>query len=96
MTKVLTTGASGFVGGYLARQLDAEGFSVISPVRRATCLGSLTIEMPVVCSLDGKTDWGTVLQNVDVVVHCAARAHIMKDECIAPLRSTAGLTLKVP
>lgn len=85
MTKVLTTGATGFVGAHVAQRLDEEGFVVIAPIRNASSCGSLNVDMPVVGNLDGETNWGTVLRDVEIVVHCAARAHILKDELADPL-----------
>ena len=35
--------------------------------------------------LDKPIDWSSVISGQDVVVHTAARAHIMKDECADPL-----------
>nr|BBJ04622.1 UDP-glucose 4-epimerase [Marinobacter nauticus] len=85
MKKVLTTGATGFIGSMVVCQLEAEGYQVIAPVRNAELCGSIALETPVVGNVDGETDWGRVLPGVDVVVHCAARAHIMADRASDPL-----------
>lgn len=85
MTKVLITGATGFVGGEVARRLNIDGVSVIAPVRNPSSCGLLPMEMPVIGNLDGETKWNTALRNVDIVVHCAARAHVTKDEFPDPL-----------
>jgi UDP-glucose 4-epimerase len=71
--KVLVTGANGFVGSHLCPQLEQSGCEVIRAVR-----GS-------VGNIDGKTDWSAVLRSVDVVVHLAARVHIMNDTAGDPL-----------
>ena len=36
-------------------------------------------------TLDAATDWAYSLAGVDVVVHCAVRAHVMRDEALNPL-----------
>jgi nucleoside-diphosphate-sugar epimerase len=36
-------------------------------------------------AIDGNTDWHTALRGVDVVVHLAARVHVMKEESADPL-----------
>jgi len=39
----------------------------------------------LVFGLDGEADWAQVLQGVDVVIHAAARAHVMREEVLDPL-----------
>lgn len=36
-------------------------------------------------AIDGKTDWSTALSHVDVVVHLAARVHVMNESAQDPL-----------
>ena len=58
MARVLITGATGFIGGALARRLREErAHEVISPTRAALDLQRGDIELP---------------QGIDVLVHCAA------------------------
>ncbi len=81
MNKVMATGATGFVGSGLVKRLTGRGFQVVAPVRSqaASDIG------PVVGDIDGHTDWRGALQNVNAVVHSAARAHVMKDGARDPL-----------
>ncbi len=80
MTKVLITGMNGFVGKALGDELLAKGFNVNGAVR-----SSVQVDFPdaikqfVIKDIDSKTDWQKALEGVDVVIHLAARAHIMKD-----------------
>jgi nucleoside-diphosphate-sugar epimerase len=70
---VMVTGAAGFVGSALCRQLRGAGAAVVAVVRSAQdgahALGSF----------DAGTDFSGVLAGVDTVVHLAARVHVMND-----------------
>ncbi len=76
--KVLVTGAQGFVGAPLTQLLQQHGHTVL-PVARRPLRGGLQIEMAA------DTDWAPHLAGVDVVVHCAARVHLMQDKAGDPL-----------
>ncbi|WP_422475623.1 UDP-glucose 4-epimerase family protein [Endozoicomonas sp. ALB032] len=75
---ILITGASGFVGQSLQAQLAEKSYNYKAAFRK---LPSVSDEDAIaVGSIDASTDWSVALQGIDVVVHLAARAHIMKDE----------------
>ncbi len=78
---VLVTGASGFVGGALCEALSHVGREVIPAVR---CTRTIHNER-VVGHIGRDTDWSPALPGVDVVVHLAARVHVMSDEEEYPL-----------
>ncbi|MDO9219962.1 MAG: SDR family oxidoreductase [Thiobacillus sp.] len=73
--KALVTGANGFVGRSLCKCLNAHGHVVTPAVRRVANLAGEA----VVGSINGETDWASVLADCDTVVHLAARVHVMKD-----------------
>lgn len=81
---ILLTGATGFLGSRLATDLQSKpGVNLTAAARRR-------IEIPAahiveVQGLDANTDWSTALTNQQIVIHAAARAHIMKDEVADPL-----------
>lgn len=79
--RILITGATGFVGRVLCREAADAGYAVRAAVRSA---GSLAMrpDCVVVGELGPQTDWRSALQDVDVVVHLAARVHVM-NECAA-------------
>jgi len=75
--KILVTGATGFVGGAVVRRLLADGHAVRAAVRQARSIDG--VEVVVVDEIDGRTDWEIALRDIDVVVHLAARVHVMQD-----------------
>lgn len=82
--KVLLTGATGFVGRDLAFALmEKPGVALTSAVRRSTSSVPGTIFLAG--ELNEQTDWASALVGQDVVIHAAARAHVMKDEVADPL-----------
>jgi nucleoside-diphosphate-sugar epimerase len=82
--KLLLTGATGFLGSRLATALHPKpDVNLTAAVRRYIEIPSA--EIVEVQGLGAKTDWSTALTNQHVVIHAAARAHIMKDEVADPL-----------
>ncbi|WP_157155334.1 NAD-dependent epimerase/dehydratase family protein [Diaminobutyricimonas sp. LJ205] len=82
--KALVTGASGFVGRHLLEHLKHRGHEVTAVVRR-TGLASHVDREVVVDGIGGDTDWTDVLAGHDVVIHLAARVHVMRDNSMDPL-----------
>ena len=86
MTKLqtLVTGASGFVGRALCAEVISRGFAVRG-VTRTLCDLPKGVKDIVVASIDGSTDWQDALLGCDILVHLAARVHVMKEAAIEPL-----------
>ncbi|MBP3060767.1 Nucleoside-diphosphate-sugar epimerase [Ectopseudomonas chengduensis] len=81
---ILLTGATGFVGSVLLSELTKlPDFRIVAAVRSA--VSNTSDDAVVVGNIDGTTDYSSALNGVDVVVHSAARAHIMRDEVADPL-----------
>ena len=85
---ILVTGASGFVGSAVWRYFQTQAISV-RPVFRNTdsarLVGVAPEQSAIVPTLAADTDWFAALQGVQVVVHCAARAHVMRETAVDPL-----------
>lgn len=86
MTKVLVTGASGFVGQHLCGHLARAGFVVEGTSRSAhQDDGSGTVRFHQTGDLGDQVDWMPILQGVDCVVHLAARVHVMRETVDDPV-----------
>jgi nucleoside-diphosphate-sugar epimerase len=80
MKNILVTGATGFIGSYLLPILHQRGFQVTA-ARREDFRQPLLVPLKIVRvgEIDDKTDWQEALKDIDIVIHLAARAHIIKD-----------------
>lgn len=81
---VLLTGASGFVGKAVLAAAKRRRVEV-RPVFRSHASANGQSGAVLVPGLDGEADWAQALQGVDVVIHAAARAHVMREEAQDPL-----------
>ena len=82
---ILVTGANGFVGSALCAELLRRKYLVVAAVRKESNELEVSIQTITICTIDNNTDWSVALHNVDVVVHLAARVHIMSDHAADPL-----------
>jgi nucleoside-diphosphate-sugar epimerase len=83
---VLVTGASGFVGRSTCAALHRAGFIVRQSIRNQNARHSegQGFEAIVTGDLSPETSWDAALENVDCVVHLAARVHVMKEAAQDP------------
>lgn len=77
--KLLITGYSGFVGNNLVEQLQGN-YQLNLLGRKQSHFGTVFKH-----NLDSSSLYSEALENIDVVVHCAARVHIMDDTASDPL-----------
>lgn len=79
-TKVLITGATGFIGSYLMPISSQQKFQITAAVRKNLSQSlSGPIRIVKVGNIDEKTNWQEALQGIDIVIHLAARAHIINE-----------------
>jgi len=77
MTNILLTGATGFVGQALAESLFSNYGSLTCAVRKQTRKLSTNYDQKVIGSICPETDWSDALTDIDIVIHCAAKAHVL-------------------
>lgn len=83
--RVVVTGASGFIGGYVCRTLIDAGHQVTAAVRRSGSAPVGTREV-IVGDLGPDLDWSAVVEGHDAVVHLAARVHVMNETAVDPVK----------
>lgn len=92
--RLLVTGATGMVGRAVCVAGQSSGWMVRALTRRAAAL-------PVGIAVDLLSDWGDApalrqsLQDCDVVVHCAGRAHVMADTARVPLDAYRSVNVDI-
>lgn len=86
MSKILITGVSGFVGRAVHDELSSRGLAELVVAIRGSFsdLGSSSTVVRIP-GIDGNTEWQHALDGVDVVIHSAARVHVMNDKSADPL-----------
>jgi nucleoside-diphosphate-sugar epimerase len=83
--RVLVTGATGFVGRALVTRLLEGGEVRVRALLRRPELQAGSTESVVVPDLSETSDWSAALAGIDVVVHLAARVHVMREQQADPL-----------
>lgn len=86
-TRILITGATGFVGSTLIKRLLQENFSITAAVLSGEDTGHLpaVVKRVTLEPLSDSSDYTEALQNADTVIHLAARVHVMQETATDPL-----------
>jgi UDP-glucose 4-epimerase len=79
-TRILVTGANGFVGSRLVTELLQRGCVVVAAVRQCAKDSQIAVG-----NIDSNTDWRVALQGVSTVIHTAARVHVMNEVAADPM-----------
>lgn len=84
--KLMLTGSTGFVGRALMRTLVTAGTHEVRVLNRTPASGLCSSVDQVVVSGDWRaTDFGQALRSVSMIVHLAARVHVMKEAASDPI-----------
>jgi UDP-glucose 4-epimerase len=83
--RVLLTGASGFVGGEVRLKL-IEVERLVRIVSRNKLL-PYSKDVFFLGAIDSKTNWELALSDISIVIHCAARVHVMNESSTDPLQA---------
>jgi nucleoside-diphosphate-sugar epimerase len=86
MNRVLVTGATGFIGGFLCEALARADYRVRGALRTDRAVPRAVAEKVIVGDINSTTDWTQALEGVDLVIHAAARSHVLR-----PTRGSANL-----
>lgn len=81
---IAITGATGFLGNALLRRLTSQ-CKVVALVRQQPLEELAGVEYRICGDLSPTQEWGDLLSGVNVVIHTAARVHVMHD-CSASAR----------
>src|SRR5699024_5615036 len=86
MPTIAITGATGFVGSALFQALRANPKYTVKGLCRTLPKEGVTEGLLALGNLES-ADFSQALVGVDVVIHTAARAHVLKEEASNPLRA---------
>jgi nucleoside-diphosphate-sugar epimerase len=75
VSRILVTGASGFVGRALVNELASAGQSVRAAMRQPADVFPRSVEVVAVSDLTRPVEWRSLLRDVTTVVHLAGIAH---------------------
>ena len=86
MANILITGALGFVGRAVTARLRQDGHRLSGTTRDAERrAGAQEIPLHLVPPFDGETDFSRIVAGAEIVIHLAARVHVMSDRAADPL-----------
>jgi nucleoside-diphosphate-sugar epimerase len=92
MTKLLVTGVSGFVGRHLVKELKLHNIHVVCAGRNKPI--SMLDEFYLVTDFNDSSAWQKPLVGCDVVIHLAARVHVMREMSQNPLDEFRKVNVK--
>ena len=82
---ILVTGATGFVGQALVGGLREAAYDIRACSRRTDIAFHRSVNLFQIGELSKNSDWRHALHDADVVIHLAARVHVMSENAEGPL-----------
>lgn len=87
MSRILITGANGFIGRAVTEKLAAnKGHVICAAVRKSTIKFQNAVKLFENLDLSREANWSDALKTVEIVIHCAARVHILSEKSQNPLK----------
>lgn len=83
--KILLTGATGFVGSALLQRIITDELYDLTIAVRRSVDASSNVRAVQIADITAETDWTEALQSIDIVIHTAARAHVLVESAADPL-----------
>jgi nucleoside-diphosphate-sugar epimerase len=86
MSKILITGVNGFVGQAVSKRLRQDGLHVLAGTTRQpnSDAGPERVPLYHIPEIGPETDWTQAVSGAEIVIHLAARVHIMKERSSDP------------
>jgi len=84
MKSILITGATGFVGSHLILKLIQQNWQISAAIRSYSHQLPPNVTPVIIDDIDDTTSWYHALKDIDIVIHLAARAHILQDKSTNP------------
>ena len=83
--KILITGSNGFLGQYLCQFLAKKDYLILAHTRKPQTFTDFKISN---INFDLNDNLGSVdFSQVEVIIHCAGRAHVMDETAVSPLEA---------
>ena len=86
MKKILITGGQGFIGKAIAFTAHSQG-NTIRISSRQNNIKNASFQCIQTTDINSNTNWKIALEDIDVVIHCAARAHVLNENAKDPCKS---------
>lgn len=81
--RIIVTGSQGFVGRSLCKKLQERGIAFVGVGRSASPNDGNSYRQ--IHAINGSTDWAHTLNGAHVVIHLAAKVHVMRERSADPL-----------
>lgn len=91
---IAITGATGFLGRALIEDLQNSHDNITAIVRNLKPNFNSNVNIVVSGNIDGNTDWADKLEGMDIIIHTAARVHVLNETTDDPLTEFRAVNTK--